>query len=99
METKDQTTQMANRKPSLSEVDSLANTLAERFDNHAYRPWYCTAIYELGTDRIRQILARVSDGEHPNKLFSKIVKEELNAIRNKRRLNSLKERTAQNVSN
>lgn len=41
--------------------------------------WYCKAWYKIGENKFRELasLAR-TDGKHPAKLFSKLIKQELN---------------------
>lgn len=71
------------RNIPLSRVDQLADDLAEKFDNVAYRKWYVVAIYDLGEERINIILGRVSDARFPGKLFTHYVNQERNSLRNK----------------
>lgn len=69
--------QIANRKPAISEVDALADELIKQFNNPDYRPWYCRVIYELGITEVYELMNRVRDAKNPGTLFSKIASERL----------------------
>lgn len=65
------------RKPTIIEVDKLANELVAEYGNPLYFKWYCSAINQLGVQRINELRGMVSDAKQPGKLFSKRAKEEM----------------------
>ncbi len=73
-------------KPSMIEVDELADHLCSLYDNSSYRKWYCRVIYELGVNRVKTLVAMCSDAKEPAKLFTKRANAELKAKLNKERL-------------
>ncbi|MGH7195187.1 MAG: hypothetical protein ACREGA_00185 [Candidatus Saccharimonadales bacterium] len=66
---------MPNLKPSIEEVDTLADELAGEFDNPDYRTWYCKVIYEFGVDRVNGWRKRARSGDFPGRLFGFYVRE------------------------
>ena len=64
-----------NHKPSLEEVDKLADELANEYKNTGFRPWYCNLIYSFGFEQVRIWQARSKDAENPGRLFSKLASE------------------------
>jgi hypothetical protein len=78
--------QQLERKPSLQEVDDLANELCKQFRNFDFFRWYCKVIYTLGVDRVLILRARVSDSKLPGKLFSEYAKEDLAKHETQRKL-------------
>lgn len=69
-------------------VGELADNLANEYDNHAFREWYCLLIYELGPSRINELRGRVKDAKQPGKLFTKLAKEEVGKKQLKRHRNA-----------
>lgn len=80
------------KKTPIARVDALAEELVTTFDNRAYIKWYYVAIYDLGEERIRQILGRVSDARFPGKLFTVYVNQERTALKNQWMLSQLKKK-------
>jgi len=66
-----------NKKPTVQQVDDLAHELCNKFSNHEYFKWYCSAIWKLGERRVRDLQARVSDAKDPARLFTILLKEDL----------------------
>lgn len=59
-------------------VDQLVEEILQAYNAELrFKPWYCKLVYKLGPEYIRNLMARVSDAEHPEKLFSKLAKEKL----------------------
>jgi hypothetical protein len=80
------------KKTPIARVDALAEELVTLFDNRAYIKWYYVAIYDLGEERIRQILGRVSDARFPGKLFTHYVNQVRAALENQWKLSQLKKK-------
>jgi hypothetical protein len=62
-------------KPSIGEVDALANELANRYENHSFRRWYCKVINTLGIQKTRELAERADESKSPGRLFSTLAKE------------------------
>lgn len=81
---------MANdRKPTIKEVEDLANRICSEFNNSKYFSWYCGVIYDFGISTIEDLMKRVSDADYPGKLFTKIINEwrqEKRYLANRKRL-------------
>lgn len=80
------------KKTPIARVDALAEELVTQFDNRPYLKWYCVAIYDLGEERVRQIMGRVSDARLPGKLFTHYVNQERNALKRQWELKQLKKK-------
>lgn len=66
-----------NKRPTVQQVDDLAGELCNQFSNHEYFKWYCSAIWKLGENRVRELKGRVSDAKDPARLFTKLLSEDL----------------------
>jgi len=73
-------------KPSLIEVDELADKLCSQYNNYGYRKWYCRVIYTLGIHRVEIIAADCRDADEPGRLFTIRANAELKAKLNKEKL-------------
>lgn len=65
----------------IMDVTDEAERLANLFNNSGYIPFYAKSIMWLGFDRVHLIEKRVSDSNHADKLFTKIAKQEIEAIK------------------
>ncbi len=65
------------KKPTLQDVDELANTLCIEYANHAFYKWYCKVINVLGIQRVNEIRAMYSDTRQASHLFSRRASEEM----------------------
>lgn len=81
----------ANRKLSTIEVDELADALVREYNNLKFRPWYCSTIYALGSDRVLEIRARVHDSDNPAMLFSKLASEAVRLKKGRERLDAIRQ--------
>lgn len=65
------------KKPTLQDVDELANALCIEYANHAFYKWYCKVINVLGIQRVSEIRAMYSDTRQASHLFSRRASEEM----------------------
>lgn len=72
-----------DNKPTVSEVEKLANLICMEYQNSKFFAWYCGAIYEFGIITIEDLMKRVSDARSPGMLFTKIINEWRKEKRNK----------------
>ncbi len=79
------------RKPTILEVDELADKLVAAFGNPDYRPWYCKRINQMGTNNIENIFARVNDATkvHKGKLFTTLLNQSYKKLKAKNMLREL----------
>lgn len=64
-------------KPTLIEVDSLANEICTEYSNHDFYRWYCKVINVLGVRRVNEIRSMYRDARQARHLFSKRASEEM----------------------
>lgn len=62
-------------KPSIGEVDALADELASRYENYSFIKWYCKVINTLGIQKTRELAERADESKSPGRLFSTLAKE------------------------
>ena len=67
--------QPAVRKPSIDEVDQLADELAEEFNNPGWRSWYCGYINRYGIEQVVLWRDKARMGNSPARLFSTYLKQ------------------------
>lgn len=65
---------------TILEVTVKAEALCKKFQNPGWEAFYSKAIYWLGIDRIDEIAGRVSDSDYAGRLFTKILKQETDAV-------------------
>lgn len=79
----------------IMDVTDEAERYAGLFNNPGYVPFYAKAIIWLGFDRVHLIEKRVSDSDHADKLFTKIVKQEIEStirrLKSQQRLKKMRE--------
>ena len=66
---------LPHNKPPIDEVDTLADELANSYNNQGYRTWYCGVIYEFGIEKVHYWQHKASGGEYPGKLFGYYVRQ------------------------
>lgn len=67
------------KRPTLQDIDELANALCVEYTNHAFYKWYCKVINILGVQRVNEIRAMYSDTRQARHLFSRRASEEMKA--------------------
>lgn len=79
-----------SRKPSMEEVDDLAQELCKQFNNYGYFKWYCSIIWKLGIDRVKELQGRVRDAKLAGRLFTKYVEEDVRRLESQQKLKDLR---------
>lgn len=65
---------------AILEVTVKAEALCKEFQNPGWEAFYSKGIYWLGMERIDEIVGRVSDSDYAGRLFTKILKQEIDAV-------------------
>lgn len=65
------------KRPTLQDIDELANALCVEYSNHEFYKWYCKVINVLGMQRVNEIRAMYSDTRQARHLFSRRASEEM----------------------
>ena len=65
---------------TILEVTVKAEALCKKFQNPGWEAFYSKGIYWLGMERIDEIVGRVSDSDYAGRLFTKILKQEIDAV-------------------
>lgn len=79
------------KKYPIRVVDEDAARLAKKYDNAGWIPFYCKGIYAVGFSRIHELETRADSAKEPAKLFTKLLKEEIDIVSRRKQIKKIKE--------